>query len=60
MRERKSKRTFVLGLTMLLAGAGADAQIRFEQLGFKEAQAKAQKEGKIILVDVMNAGMPND
>ncbi len=60
MRERKSKRTFVLGLTMLLAAAGADAQIRFEQLGFKEAQTKAQKEGKIILVDVMNAGMPND
>lgn len=69
MREQSKKgwRKAIHGKGMLLAAAltaagvmvmnaPAQAQVKFEELSFAEAQKKAQNEGKIIFVDVMRAG----
>ncbi|MFC3196660.1 thioredoxin family protein [Parapedobacter deserti] len=61
MRERTSRsRCIALFGVMLATTTLGMAQVTFEQLSFEEAQAKAQKEGKIIFVDVMRSGPPSD
>ncbi len=55
MRERTSKPWCFMLLGMMLSTT-AVAQVTFQELSFAEAQQRAQREGKIIFVDVMRSG----
>lgn len=46
----------VLAALTLGAALDAEAQVHFENLSFEQAQAKAQRDGKIIFVDVVRSG----
>lgn len=60
MRERTSNVcSLVLTGMLAMVSSAATAQVTFEDLSFEAAQQKAQKEGKIIFVDVMRGdGVP--